>query len=436
MPERKQRFQAEMKERSREITGKLLLVFFVASAVFFSVWLFLFMKDPTGSQRAVMHTDGNDWFMDWFNVVYYSIGKKPYIWGLTEERSLPPLTFFLLYPFSLLYDYDVTGWVENETRYLSRYAQLPMVAALAVFVFSYLLLFYAMYKSSRKGDCLRSDIGRAVLFLLLFLSGVNIYCLDRGNLQVITAAAVFLYIYLCNDSSDSDHAKGTGRTFGIRAFIGCFCLAFAAALKIFPAVMGILLLYRKKWKEAVCAFVLGVSMYILPFLWMDMPFTEAVGGFIKTLGEHALSYMTVAEFGFSTPVIISLTGLSHGILQIAAYIAAVLSLCTAWILPGWKKIMLLMLMLVMTSGQQGYYCLMFLFLPIVLFFNEEHSWREVVYVVVFAVILSPLQRTSYLGETAIPARAVINMVMIVLYLWLIAEGIRGVLAVRRARSVG
>ena len=90
-------------------TDRLLLIFGVVFAVFFGLWLILFMKDPQGGQRAVLQVDGNDWFMDWFNVVYYSIGKKPYIWGLTEERSLPPLTFLLLYPFSKLYDYDVTG---------------------------------------------------------------------------------------------------------------------------------------------------------------------------------------------------------------------------------------------------------------------------------------------------------------------------------------
>ncbi|MBQ7583646.1 MAG: DUF2029 domain-containing protein [Lachnospiraceae bacterium] len=411
-----------MKIKNREITKKLLLIFGGAFAVLFFVWLFLFMSDPSGSQRAVFHTDGNDWFMDWFNVVYYSIGRKPYVWGLTEERSLPPLTFLLLYPFSKLYDYDVTGWVEGETRYTARYAQFPMVAALAVFVFSYLLLFYSLYKSSRVG----SDLKKAFLFLILFLSGVNLYCLDRGNLQVITAASVFLYVYLCDRDDDM------GKT-GI--VIGCFCLAFAAALKLFPAIMGIILLYRRKWKEAFLTFVMGAALFIFPFFWMDLSFTGAVGAFFRTLGEHASSYMTTAEFGFSTPVITSLTGMSHGALQIMAYLTAVISLCTAWTLSGWKKLMLLMLTLVLTSGQQGYYCLMFLFLPIVLFFDEEHGWADVIYVFLFAVILSPLQRTAHIGAVEIPARAVINVFMLGLYIWLMAEAVRNAASVRSRGSV-
>ena len=407
----------KMKKKSKEITGKLLIIFGIVFSLFFFVWLYLFMKDISGSQRGLFLTDSNDFFMDWFNVVYYSIGKKPYIWGLTEERSLPPLTFLLLYPFSKLYEYDVSGWVEGETRYSARYTQLPMAAFIAVLLISYLLLFYSLYKSSRAGN----DLKKAFLFFVLFLSGVNLYCIERGNLQVITAAAVFLYIYLL-DRDERESADG-GVPYPVKAFTGCFCLAFAAALKIFPAIMGVLLLYRKKWREAVSAFLLGVVLYVIPFLWMDMPFTETLGAFIKTLGEHASSYMTIAEFGFSTPVITSLTGISHGILQVAAYIAAVLSLCTAWSLPGWKRIMLLMLTLVLTSGQQGYYCLMFLFLPMVMFFNEEHSRADVIYVLLFALILSPLQRTAHIGAVDVPARAVINMVMLLLYVCLIAEAV-------------
>ncbi len=424
-------------EAGYKTTDRLLLIFGAVFALLFGLWLILFMKDPSGGQRAVLQVDGNDWFMDWYNVVYYSIGKKPYIWGLTEERSLPPLTFLLLYPFSKLYDYDVTGWVEGISRYEARYAQLPIVAGVIVFITSYLLLFYSLYKSSRRG----TDLRRAGLLIILFLSGVNLYCVDRGNLQVVTAAAVFLYIFLCDTESGS---KGNtdGVPYGLRSCIGIFCLAFAAALKLFPAMMGVLLLYRRKWKEAAAAFILGMLLLFLPFFWMDQPFFEAVGAFFRTLGEHAASYMTVADFGFSTPVITGLTGVSHGVLQVIAYIMAVLSVCFAWAYDKrWKKILLLTLTLILTSGQQGYYCLMFLFLPIVLFFEEEHRRTDLIYVLMFAVILSPLQRTAYIGDIQITAKAVINIVLITLYIWLVAGALKdayGILKVLRngKREIG
>lgn len=420
---------------SRKNTRILLYLFVILSTAVFLFWLYLFTGDINGSQRAVFYGDGHDWFMDWFNVVYYSVGKRPYTWGLIEERSLPPLTFFLLYPFSKLYQYDITGWVENESRYEARYSQLPIDMFTLVFILSYLLLFYAMYKHSRRAAATGlSDITRAALFGVLFISGVNLFCIDRGNLQVVTAAAVFLYIYLCDTETmsyagrrvthDDEGQIRSQQASPVRTGTGVFCLAFAAAIKLFPAIMGILLLYRKKWKEAVGAFVTGMAMFLLPFLWIDQPFLEAIGSFIKTVGEHARSYLTIAEFGFSTPMLTGFTGLSHGVLQVIAYILAVLALVTAWGLKSyWKRIMLVTLVLVMTSGQQGYYCLMFLFLPIVLFFNEEHDIKDVLYVLCFVVILSPLQRTVFVNDIRITMRDIINIVLIGLYAELLIEAV-------------
>ena len=386
--------------------------------IFFSVWLGLLFKDPSGSQRGVFPYDSHDWFMDWFNVVYYSIGKKPYIWGLIEERSLPPLTFLLLYPFSLLYDYDVTGWIENDTRYEARYAQLPMVGGTMVLILSYLLLAYALNRAyrSRKNT---GSMPAIMLFLVLFFSGINLFCIERMNLQVITAGSLALYTVLC-ETALPDEGKGNP----VDSCLCMLCLSFAAAIKLFPAIFGVLLLYKKKWKEAAAAFITGMLLVFLPFLWMDQPFIECITSFVRSLKLHGESYLTIADFGFSTPMLIGLTGLDYGLLQAVAYIAAVIALCCAWSLKsGWKKIMLLSLTLVLTSGQQGYYCLMFLFLPIVLFFTEEHSLIDVAYVAAFAVILSPLQRTAHIGAVDVSARGVINLVLLLLYLELIVESV-------------
>ena len=132
-----------------------------------------------------------------------------------------------------------------------------------------------------------------------------------------------------------------------------------------------------------------------------------------------------------------LTGMSHGVLQIIAYIMAILSICFAWTYNSrWKKILLLTLTLILTSGQQGYYCLMFLFLPVVLFFEEEHRLIDVIYVLVFAVILSPLQRTVYIGDIQITAKAVVNFVLIALYVFLTAGALTGVYKVLKLYGNG
>ena len=395
--------------KNKKNSAILFILFTLLFSIFFILWMVLFIKNPEGSQRGVFLTDSNDWFMDWFNVVYYSIGKKPYTWGLIEERSLPPLTFFLLYPFSWLYPYDITGWIEGESRYTARYSQLPIVFATIIFLISYLLLFYSLSKNCRT----KSEASRLILFSILFFSGVNLFCIERGNLQVITAAAVFLYIYLCYRSDNSSKIINA---------VGIFCLAFAASIKLFPAIAGVLLLYKKRWRQALFSFITGLILFFIPFLWMDQPFPDAVRDFFIAINRHAESYRTIADFGLSTPVIMKLTHVSYNTLQIIAYCLAVIALSFAWLLDSeWKRIMLVTLVLVLTSGQQGYYCLMFLFLPILMFFDEEHSLIDAYYVLLFVILLSPLQRTVNIRGAEISSRTVINFALILLYIVLLAQ---------------
>ncbi|MCR5773804.1 MAG: DUF2029 domain-containing protein, partial [Lachnospiraceae bacterium] len=240
--------------KNLKTTDRLLAVLIILFAVFFGVWLYLLMKDPSGSQRGILFIDEKDFFMDWFNTVYYTVGRKPYAWGIAEDRNYAPIVYMLLYPFSKLYPYDLSEGMTGEGRYLARYAQLPIVGAVIFLIACYLLLFYVLYKFIR-----REEHKKLLILALLFLSGVSFNSIERMNIQILTSASLFIYVYFC----DREILPGKAKT-----FIGLSGLAFAAALKLFPAIFGILLLYKKRWKEAVIAFVLGVLIVILPFFWL------------------------------------------------------------------------------------------------------------------------------------------------------------------------
>lgn len=51
------------------------------------------------------------------------------------------------------------------------------------------------------------------------------------------------------------------------------CLLIAAAFKIYPTIFGFLLLKEKRWKDAVICIAYGVSIFILPIVFL--------GGFSK-----------------------------------------------------------------------------------------------------------------------------------------------------------
>ena len=55
------------------------------------------------------------------------------------------------------------------------------------------------------------------------------------------------------------------------------------------------------------------------------------------------------------------------------------------------------------------------------FFNEEHTVADVVYAIIFAAVLSPLQRTVYISGVAVSSKAIINFILLALYLLLLAQ---------------
>lgn len=82
--------------------------FILSGLISWAIWCFLFLTD-VGSRQYKVFVDGRyDWFMDLYNVVYYSLGRSPYSWGAAATRMHFPLAYLLYYPLTYLYPYDIT----------------------------------------------------------------------------------------------------------------------------------------------------------------------------------------------------------------------------------------------------------------------------------------------------------------------------------------
>lgn len=85
------------------------------------------------------------------------------------------------------------------------------------------------------------------------LSSISLFSFERGN--IIYLAVINSIFFLVNYQSENKIIREM-------SFIA---LAIAAALKGFPALLGILLLYDKRHKEAIRLIVHGVIFSFLPF---------------------------------------------------------------------------------------------------------------------------------------------------------------------------
>ena len=89
------------------------IIFFAGGMFCFLLWAYLWFYDINGIQRKVFFSDSYDWFMDFYNPIYYAIGKTPYTWGRVGDRSFLPLMYMVLYPLIALYPYEANADIEG-----------------------------------------------------------------------------------------------------------------------------------------------------------------------------------------------------------------------------------------------------------------------------------------------------------------------------------
>ena len=142
-------------------------------------------------------------------------------------------------------------------------------------------------------------------------------------------------------------------------------------MKLFPSVLGVLLIYKKRWKEAAFTIVTGLILAIVPFAMLKGgigSFWFHVSNYIECLKQHALVYQN-GSFGLDAATIFGTLSLS----SIVGYALLVLSLITAWTFKErWKQFLLLIIAINLASGQQSYYTFLYLLFPLLLFLNKEN----------------------------------------------------------------
>lgn len=374
--------------------------FILLSLAGFVLWAVLLLLDPEGRQRAVFFADQNDYFMDFYNTVYYAAGRTPYTWGWLPARNYLPLAYLIVWPFSLLYPSSLNG---EELRYAARGYQLPAIAGAFFLVFSFLFAFWFIYRMTEGRN--REKAG---ILLSLLLSAVSLFNFDRANQIILVAGLVTAYLLLL------DSPKALYR------HIGLLCLAAAAVLKLFPAFFGVLLLFRKRWKDVLWLALYTFLLAFLPFFWLEGGLAENLRGYWNALQAHAKEYEG-GYYGLSAQTILFKLPVPDAVSYAVAVGAAFLSF---WLKKRWKQFLLITLAVLLASNQQSYYTFIFLFIPVVLFLNEEtHSLWDLLYLAGFLLILTPVQYCTNFHRLLLSNPEVTNTIALLMYFALILEAL-------------
>ena len=255
--------------------AKQQTAFIVAMAALFAVFLLLLLCGDIGRQSDVIYLQGRDLQADALKTEEYARHLDPY--GYAEgdahapfkDANYPPLAYVFFYLLDAASGRDIES---------ARAMAVSLLFSLA----GVLLL---LLPCRGLADAPRGK--RAAILAAFLISMPTVFAFERGNI-ILFAAGLCGYFLL--------GYKSENRVLRELSFLA---LAAAAALKIFPALFGLLLLSERRYKEALRLLVYGALLAFLPFVFLQGGFS-GLPLLFENFGAHAAYYrrLIFPRFGF------------------------------------------------------------------------------------------------------------------------------------------
>ncbi|MCQ2531315.1 MAG: glycosyltransferase 87 family protein [Saccharofermentans sp.] len=337
-------------------------IFFASVFITFAYWTLSFLIWRNSSidyPWRIFFRSTRDLFADTTNVVGYSGERNVYNdmhYTDLAEKAYPPLTYMILWFFSKTINMDV---YYKEEYFVNLYQNPKFLVVFLVYALISILILYEAIRSFKNG----SNITKSLMGFSIIFSSPMLYALERANVIILCLICVLYYVFNYNSENK------------IKKEIALICFALAFALKITPAVLGILLIYDKKIKEAVRAILYSVIAFFAPFFFFYGKFTDNVSQMLKNILKNLDKYSEpngcsfislVSEFAKISPKQASIIG-------IFAYIIGTTILVGAFFQKNkWKQIMSVLIVLIVVPSHAEFYCILFIIPGVILFLNEEH----------------------------------------------------------------
>lgn len=272
-------------------------------------------------------------------------------------------------PFIYLF-YHLMGVLIPQTD--SEYAILLLYVVTTAVL--YAIFGFVFSKALRKND----DVSVFVTLILLCLSTTSVFgIIERANIVFLVSILLIVSCMWRNSKSK------------VKREAALLCIAAAAAIKIYPAVFGLIYICEKRYKEAVRLIIYGILFFFVPFA-----FTGGINGFLQFLSNQKNVHETWGRL--SKISIYSLSKLfgvpNNAALIISAVFALVAIIMFFLAKKNWQKYFALIFIMVMCPMWSGQYTICLFFLPFIEFIREENNNNinilNILYAVMFSLFLS------------------------------------------------
>lgn len=321
-------------------------------------------------QSLHLSADLNDTFMDFFNSIQY--GRTPY----TRRVIYPPLI-------NVIYGFlgKIVPMSIKANGTLAIRASVPGVLVFGLFCMMTAVV-YAIAIAGIKGYTKKEKwfLGLGLCFTL-----PAVFCLERGNSVWLCVAFTMIFV----NWYDSPKKMERG--------VAILSLAIAAAIKIYPAAFGLLLIRHKKWKEALEAIIAGVLVMFVPFVFFtkeNRSVTLWISNIINCNKEFQniglglkLNLSNAMQF-FEELWGVGLSGFTT-VLTIAILVFDCVMVAFNRKLDEWKAIALLSLLMILIPGFSWTYTMLFIIIPVVVFLSKDNNYKkDYIYLVLFILCLA------------------------------------------------
>lgn len=391
--------------------SNLIRIVFIVIMITLIISFFIQAYINRGVASQVFFTDPGATFMDFFGVEKQLSTSSP----VQDGQIYPPLAYIVMYPFHSFVDYS------QVDPYAARSTQ-GGVMSYAIFLIIWMFIAGVFLNKLFS----KEDWQKSIIVFLLFLSAPMLFLVERGNTNI--AVLAFLAIFF---SCYEDKNK-------LVREVGIIALAFATGIKLYPALLGLLLLNKNTFRMFLRLVIYCIALITLPFLLFKggllnvatmfnniFYYSNSVINSDNTLalygriGFHAFFRALSIKLGF-----ISMPEWLITVYKVVNYLSVTLSILGSFLVKKkWQKAALLTCPIMLFPSVSAFYNTVFMLIPIILFLKEEEKrWIDYVYLLLFLIVLNPVQYGVWISMVTNSIIAT-NISMIIMNGLLISESL-------------
>ena len=253
-----------------------------------------------------------------------------------------------------------------------------------------------------------------ILFIIIVFSHPFMYALERGN--NILLAILFCFIFLAGYRSENKYIR----------YLSYISLGCATGFKIYPALLGLLILRNRNYRHAAECMLAIVAAMFLPFLLTDgnpLMLLENISAHIGTVSGDVHGFINLDQLVH----VIFQSSLASDTVDLISYAVIISMTFLSMIvvlfdrqMKYWKVVALVMFNIILGPGVGTFYLLGYVAIPAVyMLISEKDLTKEnLFFVACFAGVLSLMAVPQGIISSA---RATL---VILMTLYILVEGLR------------